>query len=209
MNFCMPARRFVGCRTGISGITMNTYPCLVRSLLLLGMCALVHGAARAQADLTLAVSDVHDGIDTLRWGMFPEATSGRDQKYGEQEYPPAPPEFLFDARWVDVGPEDLFGEGVRRNYHGVANERDTFQLRVQPNDGGYPVKLSWPDLTPYFGSARLRFVDGDGNISTVDMLQQREFIFSNSVPVSLVTIVTSSDGPATPGGGRRRHFRRE
>lgn len=143
-------------------------------------------AAHAQPDLLFIIADKTGYADTLRWGIFPGATNGRDAAYGETEFPPPPPSFLFDARWVGV---KEFGEGVKRNYRGPYNALDTFVLKVQPNEDGYPISLSWPGLAGNFQSAQLRFVNTDGAITTADMLERSTIDIVNSDPVSLVTII--------------------
>lgn len=158
--------------------------------------------AQVSLDIPLVVTDHGDGSvpgrDTLYFGVNPTATNGRDAALGEEEQPPAPPEGVFDARWVNVGSSNSFGQGVKRNYRAFmsGDQTDTFRLKVQPGfkqgSSGYPVMLSWPSLTDKFDAASLRFVDGDGNPSTQDMLAATSFSFSNaSATVSTVTIVTS------------------
>lgn len=143
-------------------------------------------AAYAQVDMPFLVADKTGQVDTLRWGFFPGATAGRDAAFDEVEFPPPPPSFLFDARWV--GPKE-FGEGTRRDYRAPSSPLDTFVLKVQPNEGGYPVFLGWPELAGHFQSASLRFVSTEGAITTVDMLKEGSTTIVNSDPVSLVTIV--------------------
>lgn len=155
------------------------------------------------SDIPLYISDrgagASPGIDTLRWGVNPAATNGRDTELGEEEQPPAPPEGVFDARWVNVGSSNNLGQGVKKNYHlyASAQQADTFRLRVQPGfqpgQEGYPITLAWSDLSKHFTTANLRFVDGDGNPTTQDMMTVSSFQFSNPSSVSsTVTIVTTA-----------------
>ncbi len=166
--------------------------------LLLGVTAY----AQVNSDLTLIVAD-NGGAnrDTLRWGVKVAATNGIDAALGEEEQPPAPPDGVFDARWVNVGTSSNFGQGVKKNYHANnAGLRDTFRLKVQPGAAGYPMTLTWPSLTSYFGTASLRFVDGDGNAFTQDMKTATSFSFSNpSSNSSTITITTFQ--PAAPSAG--------
>lgn len=166
--------------------------------------------AQLNTSMMLVISDNNEGPvpgrDTLYMGFHPTATNGRDADLGEEEQPPVAPEGVFDARWVNVGSSSDFGQGVKKNYHAytAATQRDTFRLKVQPyftsGQDGYPITISWSDLNPYFQEASLRFVDGDGNPSTQDMLTATSFQFSNaSSSSSTVTIFTM--GPKDPSSG--------
>jgi hypothetical protein len=165
--------------------------------------------AQVNFDLTLIVSDAGNGaapgLDTLHWGLNPNATGGKDESLGEEEQPPAPPEGVFDARWINVGSSANFGQGVKRNFHPLGeSKRDTFRLKVQPafkpSTNGYPMTITWPDLKNYFGSASLRFVDGDGEPQTMDMLTGTSFTFSNPSSVTSTITITTAD-PKDPSSG--------
>lgn len=166
--------------------------------------------AQANSDIPILVADHGDGsapgIDTLRFGINSAASNGRDAGLGEEEQPPAPPEGVFDVRWVNVGSTKDFGQGVKRNYHAAVSteQSDTFRFKVQPGfkpgTGGYPVTLTWPNLAKSFTAAQLRFVDGDGNPATFDMMSGNTYSFSNPSSVtSTVTITTT--GPKAAGVG--------
>lgn len=183
-------------RTAILSIALTTF--------------LLGGAAFAQVttDIPLYINDNGDGVtpgrDTLYWGVNPSATNGRDAALGEEEQPPAPPEGVFDARWINVGSSNSFGQGVKKNYRAYSSTQqlDTFRLKVQPGftpgSAGYPITLSWPNMSSYFNGASLRFVDGDGNPVTHDMMSSNTFTFSNPSSVtSTITITTSRPGAAT------------
>ena len=174
----------------------------------LGLAAFVATAqAQVTMDLPIRIADNADGAqpgyDTLYLGFKPGATNGMDGELGEEQQPPAPPEGVFDARWVNVGSSSDFGQGIKRNYHGYASpaQKDTFRIRLQPGfvegKNGYPVTLSWPVLAPYFTSASLRFVDGDGEVKTLDMMTGTSFSLTNaSSTISTITIAT--EGPKDP-----------
>jgi hypothetical protein len=171
-------------------------------------------SASAQVALTtemnLIVSDKGagpvPGLDTLRWGFQPTATNGKDAALGEEEQPPTPPEGVFDTRWVNVGSSSDFGQGVKRNYHayGSASQMDTFRFKVQPafqpGQDGYPVTITWGDLKPYFTTASIRFVDGDGNPTIQDMLTATSMQITNGASVSSTLTITVS-GPKDPASG--------
>jgi hypothetical protein len=176
----------------------------ITRIFLLAFAAVALGStalAQVNSDLSLVITDNGSGRDTLRWGVNATATNGKDAALGEEEQPPAPPDGVFDARWINVGASNNFGQGVKKNYRANnAALRDTFRLKVQPGSGGYPMTLTWPSLTSYFGTASLRFVDGDGTPFTQDMKAGTSFTFNNpSANSSTITITTFQ--PAAPAAG--------
>ncbi len=163
--------------------------------------------AQLTMDIPIAIADNGDGAqpgrDTLYLGFKPGATNGIDGELGEDQQPPAPPEGVFDVRWVNVGSSSNFGQGVKRNYHAYFSpaQKDTFRMRLQPGfmegKSGYPVTISWPPLAPYFTTASLRFVDGDGESQSLDMMAAAAFTFTN--PSSITSTVTiTTEGPRDP-----------
>ncbi len=183
---------------------MKTRTLIARFAMMAVVAITLGGSAFAQAtsDIPLFVRDNGTGRDTLRWGVNPAATNGRDAALGEDEQPPAPPEGVLDARWINVGTSNNFGQGVKKNFRAstLPTQRDTFRIKVQPGVDGYPMTISWPDLSAYFGSASLRFVDGDGDAFTMDMTTGTSFVFSNpSSATSQITITTQS--PLAPATG--------
>lgn len=108
--------------------------------------------AQQSFTVPLYVSNAGGAIDTLRFGLDPSATYGIDDALGEFEYPPFPPTSVFEARFVNVPgnpvtPPEGLGEGVKtdiRRYRD-AEQIDTFRIRFQPGDNGFPVTISWPD----------------------------------------------------------------
>lgn len=158
--------------------------------------------AQVNSDIPLAISDAGSNRDTLRWGVNTTATHGRDAALGEEEQPPAPPEGVLDARWINVIASNNFGQGIKKNFRNSASptQRDTFRLKVQPGSGGYPMKISWPAINAYFGSASLRFVDGDGNATTMDMTTGTEFTFNNPSSASSTITITTMSPLAPPTG---------
>lgn len=183
---------------------MKTRTFITRFAMMAAAAITLGGSAFAQvnSDLPLFVRDNGSGRDTLRWGVNTGATNGKDASLGEDEQPPAPPEGVLDARWINVGTSNNFGQGVKKNFRASssATQRDTFRIKVQPGTDNYPMTISWPNLSAYFGSANLRFVDGDGNAFTMDMMTGTSFQFSNpSSATSQITITTQ--GPLAPPTG--------
>jgi hypothetical protein len=86
-------------------------------MLLLTLALLGRAVSQVPAvDVTLTVSDVAGGIQSLHFGIDPVATDGIDALLGETELPPAPPIGVFDARFVgdDIGLG--FGQGLLKDY---------------------------------------------------------------------------------------------
>jgi hypothetical protein len=189
---------------------MNTrYRCIL-AFVLTAAAASAPAFAQVTSDIPLVITDHGDGAalgsDTLRFGVNPAATNGRDVELGEEEQPPAPPEGVFDARWVNVGSSNSFGQGVKKNYRAYTSgdQSDTFRLRLQPGfkpgTAGYPVTITWPDMSKYFTSAGLRFVDGDGNPTTQDMMTASSFTFSNPSSISSTITITTARPRSSSGG---------
>jgi hypothetical protein len=157
------------------------------------------------SDITLVIrnngSGVNAGQDTLHFGVNPAGTNGRDVALGEIEQPPAPPSPVFDIRWVNVGSSNNFGEGVKKNFRASTSptQADTFRIKLQAGTGGFPVVISWPNLTSYFGTAQLRYFDNIAGANVnVNMISASQASVSDP-DVTTLTIYTT--GPKGPVGG--------
>ncbi len=66
-------------------------------------------------DLPIVISD-NDKSRLLRFGLDPNATSGIDPQFGEEELPPPPPTGILDARFIgdDIGLQ--LGQGLAFDY---------------------------------------------------------------------------------------------
>lgn len=161
--------------------------------------------AQATSDIPLVIRNngtgVNAGQDTLRFGVNPAGTNGKDAALGEIEQPPAPPSAVFDIRWINVGTSNNFGEGVKKNYRASTSptQRDTFRIKFQAGTGGFPVNVSWPNLTSYFGTAELRYFDNNlgANVS-VNMNSATSASITDD-QVTTLTIYTFS--PTAPASG--------
>ena len=122
--------------------TRHYLPCII-ALALAGAASGTVAHAQVTSDLTLIVSDAGNGaapgLDTLHWGINPNATNGKDASLGEEEQPPAPPEGVFDARWINVGSssymmqEDFFpGYAIAKS--GVEGITRTMARTFGPNN---------------------------------------------------------------------------
>jgi len=143
----------------------------------------------------LYVSNTLGAIDTLRFGLDPAGTYGIDAGLGEFEYPPFPPASVFESRFVNIpgnptGAPDGLGEGVKTDIRGYrnANQIDTFRIKFQPGDGGFPVTISWP---PGIGAtSRSMTIRSAGK--TVDMTSAGSIVVDDA-DVSIATIIREGD----------------
>lgn len=139
------------------------------------------------------------GQDTVVIGLHPQATYGIDAALGEEELPPMPPSGVFDLRSVGLTghttttPEGM-GEGLAldlRTYTGPS-QRDTFRIRFQAGDGGYPITVTWPDnLKQLAGTLTIKPQGGDVS----DMLTTTSLVISDDA-ATLVTIIRENDAPS-------------
>lgn len=134
--------------------------------------------------------------DTVWIGLHPAATYGIDAALGEEEQPPAPPSGVFDLRSVNISghPAETpmgMGEGLAldlRDYTGSI-QRDTFRLRFQPGDGGFPVTVTWPaDLEQYARTLTIKPQGGE----VADMLTTTSLVITDDAATN-VTIIRDSD----------------
>ncbi|MDB5034441.1 MAG: cadherin protein [Chlorobi bacterium] len=162
----------------------------------------VAASAQQSFKIPLVVRNSGAGTDkgelNLQFGLDPQATYGIDAGLGEEEYPPFPPTAIFEARFVNiaghpVGTPAGLGEGVRvdlRPYSGTA-QKDTFKIKFQSGDGGYPITISWPaDLAAHSHSMTIK--SGSG---TVDMLKNTSITITDP-DVTAATIVRDGDAAA-------------
>lgn len=97
----------------------------------------------------IAFADNGSSRDTLWFGYGPIASYGINIALCETELPPAPPAGVFDVRFVNIpGREGTdtpngLGQGTRQDYRSHTNERDTFKIKFQPSDAGFPVSCNW------------------------------------------------------------------
>jgi hypothetical protein len=92
--------------------------------------------------------------DTLWFGLHPAATDCIDSVLGEYELPPCPPVSVFDMRFADPrwGNPECYGQGIEVDIRSNLDpaRTDTFRVRFQPGENGFPVTFSWPQLSPVF-----------------------------------------------------------
>ncbi len=111
-------------------------------------------------------ADAGTGRDTVWFGNHPTGNPGIDAPLCEFELPPVPPAGVFDFRLVNppgrdgIEPPAGLGQGVDQDYrHYFSNTQiDTFKIKFQPGDGGFPMTISWSSAQVLLvcDSARLR-----------------------------------------------------
>ncbi len=92
---------------------------------------------------------------TLRFGLAPTATDGRDNALGEEPLPPVPPDSAFDARWTS-----LTTVALDTDYRGAgaATSGATWDLTIQAGPAAVPVSITWDSVS----------LPGDGWFTLVD-----------------------------------------
>jgi len=157
-------------------------------LLALIMLALVPTvlAQQVRFEVPLTISD-DTTTATLHFGIIPDAVFGlrfgaglpTDSINGHEEieFPPLPPDGVFDARFVwprnppNPDPPAGFGQGSPNDYRPftILAQRDTFRVRSQLG-AGIRLVASWPaGLNAFFTGLEMRHFDGSGLVVT-DML---------------------------------------
>ncbi|MEP7219765.1 MAG: T9SS type A sorting domain-containing protein [Bacteroidota bacterium] len=161
-------------------------------------------AASAQQSFKIPLAITNNGAGTdkgelsLQFGLDPQATYGIDAGLGEEEYPPFPPTAIFEARFVNiaghpVGTPAGMGEGVRLDLrpYSSATQKDTFKIKFQSGDGGYPITISWPaDLAKHAHAMTIKT-----GSETVDMLKNTSVTITDP-DVTAATIIRDGDAAA-------------
>jgi hypothetical protein len=102
----------------------------------------------------------------------------------ESELPPPPPTEIFDVRFIDPrGASECLGQGTAGNIHRFTDttQIDTFQIRLQAGNGGYPLTFRWsPNFRFYCDSMRLKDLFG-GFLVNVNMLTDSMYVLTNTL----------------------------
>ncbi|RCK72911.1 MAG: Cell surface protein [Ignavibacteriae bacterium] len=110
----------------------------------------------------------------------------------ESELPPSPPDGVFDVRFVDsrTGDGKCMDQGIEidiREWSTTIAIKDTFRVKFQPGDPGYPVTFSWPaNLNEFYTSATLTAGD------VIDMLTQTSIEITDDMVTSIRIIATKT-----------------
>ncbi len=138
---------------------------------------------KGQLIVPLKMSDTGNGLTIERFGVHPRATYCIDAGLGEMEVPPPPPTGAFEMRFVDVreAPGACMGQGLYLDLRSFASttQVDTYQVRFQPGNAGFPLTFSWPNLDSlYSGPVILQDVL-TGTLVNVDMKAQTLYAITN------------------------------
>lgn len=137
-----------------------------------------------QTLLPLTIKNNGGRVFALWIGVHPHATPCLDSIMGEKEIPPVSSARSFDARMVDYRPgSGCYGNGSFKDFRRFysVSQLDTFEIRIQPGDGGYPVELSWPDCSSWFaGTLFLQFANSNPAL-IVDMRVGKSLTITDSL----------------------------
>ncbi|MDI6802604.1 MAG: T9SS type A sorting domain-containing protein [Bacteroidota bacterium] len=171
--------------------------------------------------LTVTDSNTPAAVHTATLGWHVNATHCLDAALGEQEGPPAPPDFhIILGRFRTTGLTDdcfpsggMYGPGVKpydiRKWTLSQSIRDTFRLVF--NDGQkavWPITVTWEPITePSITSLTMKEF-GTEDLDQVDMLSQTSFLLDDPDLVRL-TIFTQTTLNVEEIGGLPNDFKLE
>jgi hypothetical protein len=147
---------------------------------------------------TIGVDVIDETGETiaLQLGLRESATGGIDTLYGEQELPPRPPDFGFDARWE---PPALGGlTGLDRDFRASTAAADTiwWPLALQAETLNVPVTVSWANATlPGEGSFHLVDAASGGGTIDVDMRTTTQWQLATAGRIALAVRYAPPAGP--------------
>ncbi|MBI5647201.1 MAG: hypothetical protein HY962_09750 [Ignavibacteriae bacterium] len=117
-------------------------------------------------------------------GYHPDATTGYDPLLGDKPIPPVPAVDAFDFRCIDppglrrTPPTGCYRDIRRPQPAAVA---DTFRIRVQPQNGAFPVRIGWRQTQlRAFRAAFLRLSNDTGDVSVDMHISERVEIAANA-----------------------------
>ncbi len=176
-----------------------------RTIILIGLLFLGLPATMLSQSFVIPVriSDSHAHFDTLRFGLDPSASACMDIDLGEHSLPPKPPSGIFDVRFTDPSetPEPAcFDLGMKLDLRKFidSTQSDVYVIEIQPSSGGYPITLSWPDLTPYYTDA-IRLKDDIGGVFyDIDMKAQPSVTIAQTFITRLRIVTGTPDTTPLP-----------
>ncbi len=160
---------------------MKTTLTLLAHLMLFAVTVTVSVAQPVQIPLAdslrFTAEDASGMRHTLLLGYHEAGTPGFEWELGETAVPPIPFEMAFDFRFLDPpGVKRVPNSGAYRDIRSTAGGRiDTFVVRYQPVNEGYPMKFSWT-LTDASRFIALELRTSDGNLLVPDMRIRNEAI---------------------------------
>ncbi|MCZ7556524.1 MAG: hypothetical protein M5R41_09000 [Bacteroidia bacterium] len=127
--------------------------------------------------LRFTVEDANGMQHTLLLGYHEAGTPGYEWELGEGAVPPVPFEMAFDFRFLDPpGVKRVPNTGAYRDIRSTAAGRiDTFVVRYQPMNEGYPLKFTW-SLTDASRFIALELRTSDDKLLVADMRIRNETI---------------------------------
>ncbi|MGA2624618.1 MAG: T9SS type A sorting domain-containing protein [Bacteroidota bacterium] len=158
---------------------------------------------QGQLIVPLMMSDTANHFTIERFGVHPRATYCIDANLGEMEFPPSPPAGAFDMRFIDVrgAPGACMGQGLYLDLRSFVSpsQVDTYELRFQPGDAGFPLTFSWPNLDSLYSGPVLLQDAVTGTLVNVDMKVQTSYALTNRHLSNLYIIASGPVAqPLTP-----------
>jgi hypothetical protein len=152
-------------------------------LVFLAMSATVSVAQPMQIPLAdslrFTAEDANGMRHTLLVGYHDAGTPGYEWELGETAVPPVPFEMAFDFRFLDPpGVKRVPNSGAYRDIRSTAGGRiDTFVVRYQPMNEGYPMTFTWT-LTDASRFIALELRTSDGRLLVADMRIRNEAVIN-------------------------------
>lgn len=121
----------------------------------------------------------------VSFGVHSQATYCLDAIFDETELPPPPPSGISDIHFRDVrsGAGACMGGGTKidiRHFRSTT-QVDTYKVRFDPGDNGYPIKIAWNNLSNYYeGSVNLLY-PLSGNFMNVDMKSETSAVIDDEI----------------------------
>lgn len=142
------------------------------------------------APIEIITRDAGGKSTTLLLGYHEQATIGYDIALGENPVPPIPFPQAYDMRFLAPPGRTLVPPtGSYVDVRPITALRDTFVIRYQPENGRYPVTLSWSqdDIAAY-DTAEMILMDPLQEQS-VDMKTESTFVVSDAVLPQVMLIL--------------------
>jgi len=136
--------------------------------------------------------------DSVYVGISSTGTYCADASLGETTLPPNPPNDVFDVRLKDpLNLPSCFEHGLKMDVrqYVTQSQTDNYRIKIQAGDAGYPVSLSWPNLSNFYSGNVLLQDPFGGVIINIDMKTQNSYTVSNPVFDQLNILASGPMGP--------------
>jgi hypothetical protein len=161
------------------------------------VCTSSYLAAQPPSTVKLIATTGMGYVDTIFFGVHQSATPCIDSDLGEYELPPCPPTNVFDMRFINpqTVSSECYGLGTVVDLRPAWDPSvvDTFRVRFQPGDGGYPITFTWRGLRGMF-PCMMTLRDPFGGI-LVNMDMRAESTLAVQAPLTEFLIITGSVMP--------------